>query len=241
MKAVSVSADVAWSLLHGGCRVLNMPTPAPLPQCTDCTGEGWGQPLSPYLRIASSHGENRLWSQFQNPCHACAGTGVGPLRLLLHATSEWDSDRAALSGVGGEFRVSEAGGYAIHHHQSYVDGGPLAITVAHFDAVVAVVTITASHEQRIEGGVLGCCDRDFEWSPWASHKPGTHHWRVGEVEPIDPIPWERVYECGPCHGTGKLDHMLHTPKGTTCQQCEGMPMVWDAPPVLLKALPPAVG
>ena len=140
-------------------------------------------------------------------CTKCAGSGVGPLRVLIHTTDEHppiDSLIDFAHNAGYEMRDDME---HLSVWTSPVHGEKKLAGRVMLGAVVAIATITGSHEAKLAQNAGGfhatCCgNSDVPFLP-------THHWLVGSVRPITPIPWkpEQSIDCE----TGALNPVWRVP------------------------------
>lgn len=199
MMALSVDQPVPWAIVHAGCRVLNMPMRAPMPECPECGGSG------------SVDYSMDLHSEIET-CGDCWGSGTEALRLLLHAGSGYETEWFSTHGRA----PHRPSWLPLDMDPDHVDWAmPLSDEDAadppgngdwwtmvwdakYLNAIVAVVEITGSHEDsgdiRYEGGAPVCNDPRMiaTCSPWAAGgtwRSPMHHWQVGDVVKLDtPVP-----------------------------------------------------
>jgi len=216
-RALTLKQPWPWAICYAGKRVENRTWPVPpklLNQETTvhgCTGIGVTMAEAYAAMAADKRGEPRRQAKHVDGCpgdsvtHEYSGTGyysstfVVPLRVMIHAGATWDDDHAIDRAWPHPMDMPHKETLDWHGNkldQPYVSGmrQPDGLhEFQPFSAVVAVATITGSHEEHVCEFVsdLGKC------SHWAQNSPcdepnnfrPMHHWQLADVTPLaNPIP-----------------------------------------------------
>ena len=191
-RALMLKQPRPWAISHAGMNALNMTKPVP-PKLLDRPCEKCGG----YGRCTAHDMPYR--------CPWCDGDGREPLRVFIHAGQQWDGPslrkgsmnfhqdpllkaRAVHAFKGPTFEFPDAKAVAFGRPN---DDGSGAFVGQPFGAVVAVATITGSHEGDGYRNDNACGNSVSECSPWAQfdYDKIVHHWQLADVTVLDtPVP-----------------------------------------------------
>ena len=199
-RALTLKQPWAWAISHAGKDVENRTWPVPpklLNQvCTNCDGTMGEDPSLGW----SYNGIVEPGSI--PPCHRCSSpidglpTGFEPLRVLIHAGAAWDKTATHKHRFG--FSASEhdclPDKSSVWYNYKSKDWGKVAPAMGGFirgagsnlrqpfSAVVAVATITGSHEDCRDDHPELWCSPDWAM-PSTDDKP-MHHWQLADVQTL---------------------------------------------------------